>query len=210
MHFMRSYGKQELDDALAESVASLYESADRAIEIAERMIEESPESESAWFVLGALLKESIIPVGRRCDPDEIVKHPRYELLIESFDRLIELNPAEPAYRWNRAMIRQNLGLFGDAVEDLQSFIEVVEPRHAGSYEEYRSWLASAYDHLGCDLLGIGALEEAVAALKRSVELDPAYRCAWEDLSMAYEMLGDVEKSAKCLSKASGLDEPTDA
>lgn len=179
---------------------------DRIIKCTEKLVREYPEGESAWFILAATLKEFLLPASRRYDPDEAKRHPFYPLMIESFDRLVEINPDEPVHRWNRAMLRQGLGLFSEAIEDLQIFVEEVKPGDAFDESDYRSWLASAYDHLGCDLLGIGATEAALGALNKAIKLDPNYRYSWEDLSTVYEILGDGEKAAECLRRADELPE----
>ncbi|MCL4499624.1 MAG: tetratricopeptide repeat protein [Chloroflexi bacterium] len=194
------YSKQKLNQAVISNLSTC-ESPTELLNSAEELVKECPDSESAWFVLGAALKEAVAPEGMRCDPDSAKKHPRYPLLIRAFDRLIELNPEEPAHLWNRAMLRQSLGLFSEAIEDLEDFVSLADPSCAKDDDDFKGWLGAAYDHLGCNLLGVDRTEDALGALIKAVETNPNYRYAWEDLSMVYEILGNDEKVAECLGRA---------
>ncbi|MHB0977660.1 MAG: tetratricopeptide repeat protein [Candidatus Aquicultorales bacterium] len=175
------------------------------IELAKELVQEAPESQSAWFLLAAALKNSLVPEDRSVNPTETTKDPDYPQLLEAFDRLVFLDPAEPAYLWNRAMLRQSLSQPREAIDDLEAFLRIIKPEHAMDDSDYRSWLGAAYDHLGCDYLAVGRTIEAYHALKKSVELNPWYRYSWEDLAAVHEALGNPNKAAECQARAELLE-----
>lgn len=163
-----------------------------------RVLEGDPDGESSWFLLAVTLKELLLP---EASESPRVEHPYFPIMIHAFDRLIDLNPDEPTHRWNRAMIRQAIGQTTQAVDDLRCFLARFRAEHATDVEDYKSWRASALNHLGCNLMSIGKMEEALENLVAAVDHNPHYVCAWEDLSNAYDILGDPESAAYCLEQA---------
>lgn len=203
---MYPYGNRKLDPVPIQDALSDPSKAEQLIGSAKKIVDDDPERKSALLFLGFLLKEAIAPHGRPDIASRAKEHPHFSTMIDTFDKLVQLDSEEPTHYWNRAMVRQSLGLYEIAIGDLVLFLELVRPKHAGDEEDFRTWVASAYNHLGFSLLQVGRIDAAIAPLEKAVELHPSYRSGWEDLSRAYVALGNWEKAVACRGHAAKLTE----
>jgi Flp pilus assembly protein TadD len=64
--------------------------------------------------------------------------------------------------------------------------------------------AKKYHRAGVDALGRNRPEDAVRALRISVELDPNLDVAWNDLGVVMEALGNSHEAVRCYKRALGV------
>ncbi len=67
---------------------------------------------------------------------------------------------------------------------------------AGSRSEARTQV-----EFGIEVVQYGLWREAMYRWERAVELDPSYAAAWNNLAIAYEQMGWLEKARKAFEKA---------
>jgi type IV pilus assembly protein PilF len=79
---------------------------------------------------------------------------------------------------------------------------------APAYADARSD-AKAQIQFGIDVAQRGLWREAIYRWERAVQIDPAYAAAYNDLAVAYEHEGQLEKARKAYEKALEL-EPNNA
>ena len=70
--------------------------------------------------------------------------------------------------------------------------------------EYGMTDAETYLNLGTAYGMVGQNEKAIPNFEKAVQLDPQYRTAWQNLSIAYRAIGDVARAEECARKADAL------
>ena len=81
---------------------------------------------------------------------------------------------------------------------------MVAPIHADAREDARAQV-----DFGIDVAQRGLWREAIYRWERAVEIDPTYAAAYNDLAVAYEHEGQLDKARKAYEKAIEL-EPSNA
>ena len=77
---------------------------------------------------------------------------------------------------------------------------VVAPAFADARSEAKSQVA-----FGIDVAQKGLWREAIYRWEKAIEIDPTYAAAYNDLGIAYEHEGQLEKARKAYEKALDLD-----
>ncbi len=84
------------------------------------------------------------------------------------------------------------------------FLAVVLLTATASYADVRSEARSEVD-FGIDVAQRGLWREAIYRWEKAIELDPTYAAAYNDLAVAYEHEGQLEKARQAYDKALALD-----
>jgi hypothetical protein len=113
--------------------------------------------------------------------------------VQLISRAIELKPSNPGYRYNRALILQQTGLFEPAAADFQQ-VAALEPADLGAWEG-----------LGETLLNLGRAEEAVQAWDRALALRPASAELNSNRGVALRVIGRLDEALAAHDRALAAD-----
>jgi len=161
--------------------------------------EKNPSQDVIWANLGraydANAAASLTKAGREPDADakaELNKSAQtdYDSAIAAYNKAIEIKPIESNYYVNLSLAQLGAG----KIDDSKAAIEKAAALNPAS-------AAQAYYNLGATLINRNKYDEAVAPLKKAIELDSKYAPAYFQLGLTSVSKGDptgVEYLQKCL------------
>jgi len=145
--------------------------------------------------------------------------------LDLIARAVVLQPANPGYRYNRALILQQTGRLDDAAADFRE-VARLQPGDAGAWEGLGEVLLAlgraeaalaAYDRAialnpaaelhsarGVALRQLGRLDEALAAQDRATTLKPGLAEGWSNRGNVLKDLGRLEEALASLDRALAL------
>ena len=138
-------------------------------------------------------------------------------------RAVDLKPGAPGFRYNRGLIRQQLGQLDEAALDFRQ-VAALQPSDLGAWESLGEALLAlgrpaealqAYDmaialkptepvlhsNRGVALRGLGRLPEALAAQDRALAMAPAYTLAWSNRGNVLKDLGQLDEALASFDRA---------
>ncbi len=121
---------------------------------------------------------------------------RSQEAIEAYRRAIELDPADAWFYHNLALVYEGLSQYELAVRCYQQAIE----RHRLDQEQAVSW-----HNLGNIYHQWGRYQEALAALRQAIKLDPTSPLPWNSLGGVYKELGKPEQTVHAYRRAIAID-----
>ncbi|MFG1976120.1 tetratricopeptide repeat protein [Nonomuraea fuscirosea] len=110
---------------------------------------------------------------------------RLEEAVECFSRAVELAPDNAYVPWHRALVKESLGRYGDALTDLDLFVAHVPDDPEGYWKR------------GQIHRRLGQMEQALADLTRVVLADPAHTWALLERARVYD---DLDREAEALAE----------
>ena len=109
--------------------------------------------------------------------------------LQSYQKVIELDPAQVEAYNNMGILYQDLGDFNRAQEAYQKALEI-NPR----YEK-------AHNNLGTLFYLTNRYEESIAAFQKALVFNPRNSESYCNLGALYKKIGQVEKAVECYQKA---------
>jgi tetratricopeptide (TPR) repeat protein len=103
---------------------------------------------------------------------------------------VDLNTGDAHAR--RGIDAYKAGEYDAAIDELEQAVDA----EVSEYE-----LEEIYTILGNAYLETGRFDEAVAAHKKAIEVNPEFHKAWVNLGIAYRHIGDLEKAEECYTEA---------
>lgn len=120
---------------------------------------------------------------------------RSELAVEQFKKALIIRPNDPMVYTNLGVAYDKLGKLDLAIEAQQNSVRIA-PNPLG------------YANLANVLEKAGRLEESAAMCRKSLELDPNYALAYNNLGVALYRMGKVEEAIENLKQAARLGYPS--
>ncbi len=118
--------------------------------------------------------------------EDLIRIQRYSQAIEVLERVSELDPAcEPSYCLRIVAYAQ----LGDHEQAEQMFYL------AQQVDEH---CPKCFDYIAHSLAARGQLDRAIWCWQKVLDLDPAYRMAWVNLSRVYRLRGQGKEAERCL------------
>ncbi len=168
---------------LADKMGDLYRvtgQTNAAIEAYRRATGFDPTYASPWYSLGNVY------AGQEQDDEAII----------AYRRAIELKPEDPWPFHNLALVYEKREIYGEAGALYRQAIE----RHRADRDKAVSW-----DCLGNVYSTLGRLNDAAAAFREAIRLNPGYALPWNSLGDVYYQLGDHEKAVDAFQRSIALD-----
>jgi tetratricopeptide (TPR) repeat protein len=152
----------------------------KAIQEFEQIIEESPDYEAGYRVLG----------------DSYLKLRKFAKAAESFKKAIELDESNFVSYWGAAVADYNLRRYRDAIATLTRAEKLARsPRQ--KYQVYQTRGSSYYN--------LGEFQQTVSDLEKAVEIQRGVFKDSLQLGVAYFQLGQFEKARPFLEQAAALE-----
>ena len=123
----------------------------------------------------------------------LVQVQRFEETLESFDKVVELDPDDPSAWNNRGAILEILDRVGESLVSYDKALEL-DPDSA-----------FAWNNRGHALRHLGRFEEALLSWDKALEFEPDDAWAWNNRGHALQDLGRFDESCASCDKALGLD-----
>jgi serine/threonine protein kinase/tetratricopeptide (TPR) repeat protein len=167
-----------------------------AVAMAARSAQRARESDrrSREIRVTALLKAGADHFNRReWDAAETAYFEALRIEPRSFDALVNL-----------AGVKQRRFSESGAVEALHEASQLLDRALQVDPLRVQTWNVR-----GVTLRSLGRLDEAVAAHRRGIEVDPAYYANWVSLASAHVLKDDLPQAEQCLTRATSLCKPAD-
>jgi len=104
-------------------------------------------------------------------------------------------PKRRAYSWIHCPMSRSLAAF-----TILLLSAVASPAYADARTE-----AKAQVEFGINVAQRGLWREAIYRWEKAIEIDPTYAAAWNDLAVAYEHEGQLDKARQAYDKALALE-----
>ena len=173
--------------------------------------EQSPESTTAWYGLGACYvgldrPDDAIGAYRQAiqsNPQDAFAHynlgryfstlKRFEEAIETFEEAVRIDPEYIPARFDMAVAHSQLGNLNDAKLAYEAIIKL------------RPDFFPAHHHVGLTYIKLGRYEDAVLAQKQAVLLKPDFAPAYYAMGLAYGSLDNTEEEVSAYKSAIRID-----
>ncbi|NIM18497.1 MAG: tetratricopeptide repeat protein [Candidatus Aminicenantes bacterium] len=187
------------------------EEKEEYIEILDKIIDECPDDDQAWYSKGRILARA----------------EEYEDALKYFEKASELKPKEPKYFYVKALALRKLNRLEEALTFIEKAIELdgnnarywVEKgiistffgkgKQALQYFQKASELApmesSYYAAQSIHLRNLNRLEDALPLIEKAIELDANISNYWGEKGIILGNSGKLEESLECFAKASDLE-----
>lgn len=127
------------------------------------------------------------------EADEAFDRENYELAVELYKKVIEIEPEEGS-AWNS---------LGNALFSLDRFDEALDVFTRGE-KRFQLWHAMSKNR-GMVLITLNRFDEAVEALERALRINDADGFAWERFSYAHKMLKQYDRAYEAITRALALE-----